>query len=118
MKKKSCPFQILIIIMNQEKGLEDKIIDILDVYNVDKTIISRANGTAQSSVSDFFGFGITEKNIFTTIIQSEKAEDIVKSISKKMALNKNNKGVVFTLPLTGMDSRVFKNLEVKNEHKN
>ena len=112
--KKTCPYQILIAIINDQKVLEAVLLKTLAKYSIDKTIVSKAKGTAPSAVSDFFGFGTTEKNMLSTIIQSSDAEEVVAEVSAQMNKNKNNRGVVFTLPLTGMDSRMFQNLEVKN----
>lgn len=111
--KKKCPYQILIAIINEQKALETRLIKIINEY-ASKSIVSQASGTAPSSASDFFGFGITEKSILSAIIPSEKADEIMKFVSSSMNTNKNNKGIVMTLPLSAMDSRIFEELEAKN----
>lgn len=115
MKKQESPYQILVAIINRQKVLEVTLLKLLSKFSVDKNIISKAYGTAPSSVSDFFGFGTTEKSIITSIVPASKSSEILEEISKSMDKNKNNRGVAFLLPLTGMDSRMFENLGAKHE---
>ena len=115
MKKKESPYQILVAIINRQRVLEVTILKILSKFSVDNNIISKAYGTAPSGVSDFFGFGTTEKSIVTSIVPASKSHEILNQISMSMDKNKNNKGVAFLLPLTGMDSRIFQILGEKHE---
>lgn len=111
MKKILCPYQALVMIINEDQETEDKLLELLELYHIEKTMISKAKGTAPSSISDFFGFGVVEKMIVTTMIPSIKAKDILTKLTQELELNEKNKGIVLTLPLTGMDSRLFQQLE-------
>jgi len=117
-EKKTCPYQILIAIINNQKVLEASLLKTLEKYSVEKAFVSRASGTAESSISDFFGFGITEKDIFSCFVPAEIADNIIEDVEANMKKSKHNKGIVFTLPLTAIDSRIFESLEGNYEQRN
>ena len=117
-KKNLCPYQILVAVINNQKVLEASLLKTLEKYSVEKVFVSKASGTAESSISDFFGFGITEKDIFSCFVPSKFADKIIEDVEQNMKKSKHNKGIVFTLPLTALDSRIFENLEENYEQKN
>ena len=110
-EKNLCPYQILIAVINNQKVLEASLLKTLEKYKVEKAFVSKASGTAESTGFDFFGFGITEKDIFSCFVPTKFADEIISDVEANMKKNKHNKGIVFTLPLTAIDSRIFENLE-------
>lgn len=113
MKKNLCPYQILIVITDCEKWMEETVLNILNRYLTDKAIVSRAKGTAPSTMSEIFGFGTSEKSITSAIIESKNSNEIVGKLTDTLKFNETNNGIVFTLPITSMDSRIFYLMEEK-----
>ena len=106
-KKKQCPYKILIAILNQEKNIEEKVLDILKKYEISRTVVSMAQGTAPSNISDFFGFGVTERMILSTFVEADKSKEIVDCLQNSLEEDKKNKGMIFTLPLTALSSNIL-----------
>lgn len=108
MKKKIniCPLQILVLIINNTEK-EDVVETLLNKHGIEKSMISTAKGTANSTISDFFGFGIVEKLIISTFIPADKAKVIINDLVENLKLKERNKGIVFTLPLTSISSNIL-----------
>lgn len=118
MKKKTpCPYKALLIIANNEKNTENTIISILNKYNITTSMISSAQGTAPSTISDFFGFGIIDKIVFSTFIPASLTEKIIENLQTALQTDDKNKGMIITLPITALSSNVLEIWRIKNESK-
>ncbi len=122
MKKKNyCPYKALIVVVNEGKTYEDKILAVLKNYDISRSVVSVAKGTAPSNISDFFGFGIENKTLVSTFVESDRAKEIMFELKETLELDKKNKGLVLTLPITALSSNILglwrRNDETDNSEK-
>lgn len=106
-KANTCPYKALLVIVNEGKDTEDKVLSILNKYAISKSVISSAKGTATSNLSDFFGFSIVNKIILSTFIDAPLATEIIEDITRTLQLDQKNRGIVLTLPLTALSSNII-----------
>lgn len=108
MKKKNyCPYKALIVIVNEGKNYEEKILSVLKKYDISRSMISLAKGTAPSTISDFFGFSIENKILISTFIETDMTKEIIFDLKESLELDKKNKGLVLTLPITALSSNIL-----------
>ena len=108
MKKKNlCPYKALIIIINEGRNIEDKVLYVLKNYDITRSVISFAKGTAPSSISDFFGFGVDNKIVVSTFVDSGRVGEITADLKEILELDKNNRGMMFTMPITALSSNIL-----------
>lgn len=63
-------------------------------------------GTANSEILDYLGLGETEKDIVFTLIPACRVGPVIRMAGEKFNLHTPGKGILFTLPLTGVSGRV------------
>ncbi len=111
-KKKLCPLQALILICNNDEKLERLAHDILLKYGIAHELIHHATGTASSSILDMLGVGTSAKMVLSAFIPSDRADEIMSELNLSLRLEEKNKGLAFTLPITGMASNIMEELEI------
>lgn len=60
-----------------------------------------AKGTASGEIKDILGLGEIEKTIIISMMQREKASNMLEQLKNKLYLGTPNTGIAFTLPLSG-----------------
>ena len=63
-------------------------------------------GTANSEILDYLGLGETEKDIVFTLIPACRVGPIIRMAGEKFKLHSPGKGILFTIPLTGVSGQV------------
>lgn len=116
-KKNPCPYKALVIIINEGRNMEDKVLYVLKNYDITRSMISYAKGTAPSTFSDFFGFGVDNKIVVSTFVDAEKAKEIIADLREILELDRRHKGLVFTLPITALSSNILGLWRENNENK-
>lgn len=98
MKKKtiSAPFELMITIV--ERGKSEKVIDILKTHDCSYNLITLGEGTARSTVSDIFGFGIVEREVIWSLVDPIMSDRILKTMNDVLELSKPAKGIAMTIP--------------------
>ena len=114
MKKNVCPLQALVLICNDDEKLEKTAYETLKSFGVTHELIHHATGTASSAILDMLGVGISKKIILSTFIPTEEATNIIQALDTSLKLEEKNKGIAFTLPITGMASNIMEELEIKS----
>ncbi|MCL2270986.1 MAG: hypothetical protein FWC24_06550 [Treponema sp.] len=95
--------------------------DITDVFDEEKVrmhFITRGRGTAYSEVLDLLGIGTTEKAVALCLEQAVLIPVLMKEAQKKFGLHNPGAGIVFTVPVTGINTpilRSYKPSVLKNE---
>jgi len=117
-KKNPCPYKALVIIINEGRNIEDKIQYVFKTHDISRSMISFAKGTAPSNLSDFFGFGVDNKIVVSTFVESEKAVEIMHDMQELLQVDKRDKGMMFTLPITALSSNILGLWRGNNESKN
>ena len=115
--KNICPLQALVLICNDDEKLEKTACETLKNYGVKHELIHHATGTAPSAILDMLGVGTTPKIILSTFIPTDNADEIIEVLDKNLKLEEKNKGIAFTLPITGMASNIMDELEMNHHGK-
>lgn len=107
--------RILMLITTQK--LAEKATDIFNDKDVPIHYQLVGAGTAPSEMMDILGLGSTEKDILVAFLPKVFADDMLLCLRKELKLGSANSGIVFTIPLTGANSFVYKRLyEVAEEY--
>lgn len=106
-KKNRCPYKALIVVVNEGKVYEEKVLSVLKKYDISRSMISLAKGTAPSNLSDFFGFSVDNKSMVSTFIDSDKTEEIIADLKKELESDAKNRGLIVTLPITALSSNIL-----------
>lgn len=116
-KKNPCPYKALVVIINEGRNIEDKVLYVFKNYDITRSMISFAKGTAPSNFSDFFGFGIDNKIVVSTFVDTDLVEQITDDLKEILELDKKNRGMIFTLPITALSSNILGLWRETNESK-
>ncbi len=68
-------------------------------------------GTASSEMMDILGLGTPDKSILITMLPKRFADHMMKKVKKELKLGMANSGIAFTIPLTGVNSQLYRMLE-------
>ena len=98
MKKKtiSAPFELMITIV--ERGKSTKVIDILKTHDCSYNLVTLGEGTARSTMSDIFGFGIVEREVIWSLVDPLMSDKILKTMNDVLELSEPAKGIAMTIP--------------------
>jgi len=106
------PIEVLVVIA--DTSYYSRIKKILKSFKIDGQIVMYGQGTAKTNLGDIFGFGIMEKDVITTIVDTNKAEEICKTLIDEINAKGEN-GIVFTMPISAISSDLF---QIVKEDKN
>lgn len=95
---------IKLMITIVDRGRGEKIAEICRGHQLYYHILCFGMGTANSEMLDYMGLGKTEKDVVITMGAEEKLPAVASEISQLMQLHKPGKGIVFTIPLSGISS--------------
>jgi len=106
-----------IVVTIVDRGRGDKVTRIYNEDNIHFHFICYGEGTATSEVLDVLGLGETDKDVIFSMVPSCKVPDLLSKITDKMYLHKAGKGIIFSLPISGIGSIISKvvNKEVLEE---
>ncbi|MFA6860140.1 MAG: hypothetical protein WCR30_01975 [Clostridia bacterium] len=110
-KGNGSPLELLITIVERHRGHE--VCEILNT-NQDVTHINCIGyGTADSEIADLFGFGISERDVVLSLVQSENSVEILKKLNEKFDFNKKNNGISFTIPVNSIEKKLYNLLKMR-----
>ena len=90
--------ELLCLISNEK---EDKIIKPLyNKYDMPFNITTYGEGTASSSVLEYFGLEEVKKYVYFSLINREHKKEILEDIKTNFELDKPGNGICFTVPLS------------------
>jgi hypothetical protein len=69
--------------------------------------VVHAHGTANSELMALLGLGETNKSVIFTLMPTRKAEALAVEMQNEITLGKRTKGLVITLPLTGVSNTLL-----------
>ena len=99
MKKSiKAPFEILVVII--KRGLAEKASEFLKRYSSNFHLISMAEGTAESEIMEFFGFGMSEREVLFGLIDATESKHTLDMLGAKFDFESPANGIALTLPLT------------------
>ncbi len=107
--------ELLCLISNDK---EDKIIKPLyDKYNMPFNIATHGEGTASSSLLQYFALEDINKYIYFSLIHEKQKKEILESIKHNLELDKPGEGICFTIPLSGSTKYLLDKLNTEDNMK-
>ena len=104
------PIEVLITIVNLNET--DNVLKILKEFGEINTLVVLGHGTAESEIIDLFGFGVIERTITFTIIQTKNSSLLVEKICNDLQFETEaRKGLVFTLPINSIEKNFLNQLK-------
>ena len=98
MKKSiKAPFEILVVIIR--RGLAEKASEFLKKHSSNFHLISMAEGTAESEIVEFFGFGMSEREVLFGLIDATESKHTLDMLGAKFDFETPANGIALTLPL-------------------
>lgn len=91
-----------------DRGKRDQVIKVLDHEQLHFHYQMFGLGTASSEILDYLGIGESKKDIIFSIAPSFKTERAAQKLSYELQLEKPGHGILFTIPLSGISSKVSK----------
>ena len=89
-----------LIMIIAAKPLENKYLDVLKKYKVKFKAITYGEGTASSSLLNYFGLNEVEKAVIFAVAPSITSKHILRYIKSKLKIDEPGKGISFTIPLS------------------
>ena len=106
---------MLVAIVNHTD--EAKILKIINKYKVGFKYVMYGEGTASSSLLDYFDLNDEEKAIILSVLPNDMCKKILIEISNKINVNESGKGILFSIPLSSSTKYMldyYKNSEMED----
>lgn len=106
---------MLVAIVNHTD--EAKILKIINKYKVGFKYVMYGEGTASSSLLEYFDLNDEEKAIILSVLPNGMCKKILIEISNKINVNESGKGILFSIPLSSSTKYVldyYKNSEMED----
>ena len=100
-----------------ERGQGNDLAKFYAEYNVSCNFRSVGMGTASSDLLDVLGIGSSEKDVIFSLASAVNAERLMSRLSDNLR-NIREKGIVFSMPLTGLNNVVATVLERQGDAEN
>ncbi len=92
--------KLLVTIVNRNKA--EFYADLLQSFEVNMQIITRAKGTAGSEMLHYMGLEESEKTVIFSLIREDRAEEALQAVEEKFRTIRNGKGIAYTVPLSSV----------------
>ncbi len=109
--------RIKALISVTKRGNGNKMVDFYKKNNLHYDFICLGTGTANSEILDYLGLETNEKDVVITMIPTSKIPEVINGVTEEFKLKFPGKGLVFTVPLTAVSSRI-QNILCKNTDTN
>ena len=107
--------KLLVTIMDRGKG--ERAVEFYRSRGLPYHFITLGFGTANSQILDYFGLSETEKDIVLTLVQEERVLRLLQDTTAAFRMTGPGRGILFTLPLSGVSGRVPQILEYTAKEK-
>ena len=97
-------------------GQSDELANVFSIAKAPISISTHGQGSADSSVFEYLGFGENKKIITISLMTSERANYLFDLAEEKMSISKPGKGIMFTISLTS--ATAFLSGMLKNDDQN
>lgn len=101
--------RLLLTIVDEDK--EKIISNIYRRTNTPLKFILHGNGTATSTILSYFGLTATKKSIVAVLTTKNYQEEIIKTVDKKIGLEKKGHGICISIPLSSSNMHIYKKLK-------
>lgn len=89
-----------------DRGMGSRAVDRYKREQLHFDFICLGHGTANSEMLDYLGLGETEKDVVLSLVPHDQAPRIVRETAEQLAFNRPGKGILFTVPLSGVSRSV------------
>jgi hypothetical protein len=94
---------LFITITNREDGNE--FTNFFNSKEIPVVYSTPCRGTAKKSILDVFGIEESLKTVHYTIVTENKKEELLKSLTRDMAIDLPNRGIAVSIPLSSIGSK-------------
>jgi hypothetical protein len=98
-------FSVLLAICDDE--YEKQFEEYLAKKNLNKGIIFRGKGTAESEIADIFGFGLSDKMVTALLVKESQQDKILKSVTNILGIEKDTYGLAMLLGVSSASSTML-----------
>ena len=108
---------MLSIIVNHSD--EKKIIKIINKYKIGFKVVMYGEGTASSSLLEYFDLNDEEKAIIVSILPNILCKNLLKELKDKIKVDDLGKGIAFSIPLSSSTKYMldyYNNYEMEDTH--
>lgn len=102
--------EMKLIVSFVERGQGNGLVRFYESHHVTMNLHSVGIGTASSDLLDVLGIGSAEKDVLFSLASGDNARSLMKRLTDSLR-NMKEKGIVFTVPLTGINHIVATVLE-------
>ncbi|MGI6359830.1 MAG: hypothetical protein ACOX02_02145 [Acholeplasmatales bacterium] len=99
-----------LLITITERGKGEDVTDLISKYKIDYNIILLGQGTATSSMLDYFSLSNTDKDVVLSLIDDADEDVILNDLESVFEFSKKHLGMAFTVALTSMNRLAYKKL--------
>lgn len=85
-----------------DRGKGQRVVDICLKHSIHVHFICLGMGTANSEILDYLGLGETDKDVVISMAPQFKIPKMLEAINTEMQLKRPGKGIIFTIPLSGI----------------
>lgn len=96
--------KLLVTIVDRDKGTAA--VDIYRSHGLHFDYLCMGFGTANSQILDYFGLSETEKDVVLTLVPAGRIKTLIGLVDERFHLSHPGKGILFTLPLSGVSGQV------------
>lgn len=96
--------KLMVTIVDRGKG--SAAVDIYRSHKLHFDYLCLGFGTANSQILDFWGLEATEKDVVFTLSPACRVKQLIAKVDERFHLSEPGRGIVFTIPLTGVCGRV------------
>lgn len=98
--------KLMITVVNRNKT--DFYADLIQSFDVNMQVIALAKGTADAKTLRLMGLADSDKSVILSVIQENKLQDALDTLSDKFKTVRDGNGIAFTVPLTSViGTRLF-----------
>ncbi len=109
--------KIMLLVTFAERGMGTKLAKLYAKQGITCEFQCRGRGTASSDLLDILGVGSTEKDILIAYAAGKNAERLLYMLEHELEGAAHGKGIVFTLPVTGLNNLITTVLLDENENR-
>ncbi|MDR1651692.1 MAG: hypothetical protein LBR87_07875 [Synergistaceae bacterium] len=111
------PLKLLSVIV--DRGMSQKVADILKEEQVRFHFITLGEGTAGSDILALLGLNSVDKSLMCCLVPEFGASPLIRVIADKVQLSRPGRGIAFTIPLSGVSGSalqlITKDFEAKGD---
>lgn len=94
--------RIKLLIVIVDRGLGEKVSEVLREDGITFNLISPAYCAAGSQLMDYLGLTSLERDLILSIVSEHISHEVLQKVLYKFDLNKPSKGIAFTIPVCGV----------------